>query len=78
MFLFICKILHELFSKVRPRIFQLHRNMLKALFKVNMFDTLLKFGLSISIFYHQIDDMTLMKKLLIVYLFLCLCNYAVK
>ena len=62
MFLFIFKILHELFSKVRPRIFQLHRNMLNALFKVNMFDTLLKFGLSISIFYHQLDDMTMMNK----------------
>ena len=36
--------------------------MLNALFKVNMFDTLLKFGLSISIFYHQLDDMTMMNK----------------
>ena len=29
---------HELFVKVRPRICQLHRNMLNALLKVKMFD----------------------------------------
>ena len=37
--IFISKNLHELFVKVRPRICQLHRNMLNALLKVNMFDS---------------------------------------